>query len=63
LRDGDGGGGEVARGGGAQAQVDFVFFAHNLIGLVVNGKNLRGLCIGQAVGAASRVKTPKRNTG
>jgi hypothetical protein len=64
LRDGDGGGGEVARGGGAQAQVDFVFFAHIiLVWLLVKGKIQRGLCDGKMVGVASCVKTPKQNPG
>jgi hypothetical protein len=38
LRDRDSGGGEVPRGGGAQAQVDFSIFAHDLFWLLVNGK-------------------------
>jgi hypothetical protein len=63
LRDGNGGGGEVARSGGAQAQVDFVFFAHDLIGLLVNGKNSTRVVRRENGNAASCVKMPKRNTG
>jgi hypothetical protein len=59
LRDCYGGGGEVARSGGAQTQVDLVLFAHNLISFRLDGKIQRGFCAGKKE-AASRVKTPKQ---